>query len=80
MKHVMAPGSAESVAHLRPGQQLDDAAREWLARRIMTLRSRAGSKGPFQAAGIHRTIAGMKRQLKEGRWMPHRDTVSEGES
>lgn len=71
MKPAEAPGAAESVAHLEPGQPLDDAGREWLAHRIRALRSRAASKGPFRAAGIHRTIAGMKQQLKDGVWMPH---------
>lgn len=44
---------------------------EWLRKRIVQLKSRAASVGPFRAAGIHRTIAGMKAQLRSKTWAPH---------
>ena len=63
--------SAEAVEHLQPNDPLDDAGRTWLKRRIQSLRSRAASCGPIRAAGIHRTIEGMKDQLAHGTWKPH---------
>lgn len=43
----------------------------WLKTRIVQLRSRQQSVGPFRRAGIERTIQGMKQQLREQRWVPH---------
>ena len=44
--------------------------RAWLKRRIVQLRSRQHNVGPFRAAGIARTIAGMKQQLRDDTWKP----------
>lgn len=52
-------------------EPLTDAGRAWLERRVQQLRSRQKSVGPFRAAGIQRTIAGMKAQLRSGVWTPH---------
>jgi hypothetical protein len=38
----------------------------YLKGRIQSLRSRQKNVGPFRAAGIQRTIDGMKEQLKTG--------------
>lgn len=54
-----------------PAEPLTAAGRSWLESRIRQLRSRQGSVGPFRAAGIQRTIASMKRQVREGVWTPH---------
>ena len=43
----------------------------WLIARIQRLRSRMKTVGPFRQAGIHRTIEGMKEQLRTGVWRPH---------
>lgn len=52
-------------------EPLTDAGRAWLERRVQQLRSRQKSVGPFRAAGIQRTIAGMKAQIRNGIWDPH---------
>ena len=52
-------------------EPLTDSGRAWLERRIQQLRSRQKSVGPFRAAGIQRTIAGMKSQIRSGTWTPH---------
>ena len=46
---------------------------DWLRKRIVQLKSRANctTTGPFRQAGIHRTISGMKAQLRDGVWEPH---------
>lgn len=56
------------------GQQqersLTQEQRDWLTIRIQRLRSRMKTVGPFRQAGIHRTIKGMKEQLRTGVWCP----------
>jgi len=68
---IAVDDAALDAPDLQPGDPLDDGARRWLKRRIQSLRSRASSTGPFRAAGIQRTIDGMKAQLKDGTWRPH---------
>ncbi|WP_156022480.1 hypothetical protein [Sphingobium indicum] len=51
--------------------QLTQEQREWLTSRIQQLRSRMRTAGSFRQAGIHRTIEGMKQQLRSGIWKPH---------
>ena len=58
-------------AEQSPGDMLNAQSRSWLERRIQQLRSRQKAVGPFRAAGIQRTIAGMKNQLRSGIWSPH---------
>lgn len=43
----------------------------FLRRRIQQLKSRQQSAGPFRAAGIQRTLEGMRKQLRDGIWQPH---------
>ncbi|MCK9549502.1 hypothetical protein [Aquamicrobium sp.] len=50
---------------------LTQEQRRWLMARIQQLRSRMKTVGPFRQAGIHRTIEGMKAQLRTGVWRPH---------
>lgn len=45
---------------------MTDEEEAYLKRRIQSLRSRQQNVGPFRAAGIQRTIDGMKEQLKTG--------------
>lgn len=72
MKPTLAADDvARECPDLKPGDPLDDHAKDWLRRRIQSLRSKASSKGPFRTAGIQRTIAGMKSQLRDGIWRPH---------
>jgi len=46
--------------------------------RIQQLRSRVRTACPFRQAGIHRTIEGMKQQLRSGISKPHDLTGSAG--
>lgn len=58
--------------------QLTQEQRDWLTVRIQQLRSRMRAAGPFCQAGIHRTIEGMKQQLRSGIWKPHDLTGDSG--
>lgn len=49
---------------------LTDEQEVWLRKRIVQLRSRQASVGPFRQAGIARTIAGMKQQIRDRVWRP----------
>lgn len=55
---------------------MTDEQREYLKRRIQQLRSRQQSVGPFRAAGIQRTIDGLKDQLKRDVWSPPLDATA----
>ena len=49
---------------------------KWLKARITQLRSKQQNVGPFRAAGIQRTIDGMKEQLRTGVWKARRDDMT----
>lgn len=49
---------------------MTDEQREWLKRRIQSLRSKQKSVGLIRQGGIQRTIDGMRQQLKTNTWNP----------